>query len=205
MATALRTQAPLRAALQEFGRLDGHTWPVSDEPARAHHLAAADLIRRDAALQGLLTGEAMLLSTDGPVERAVVLAGHWAWLLTLPARATWMLARVIPDVHPTNVSFVAGPRGLPEVALFATDRYACLAGSAATACDDALVFASPHTLNAWWLGRVLDAHLEPLMSTLQRATGAAHSDLQRAVAGGFAAARDAVAHTLQLCRPCGGT
>lgn len=202
MPTLQRAANPLRVALQEFGRLDGHAWPVADAtagPAGPSVVAADTLLHSDAAISRVVAGSTRLLSVDDPDESASVVAAHWAWLLTMPARAAWTLARVVPDVHPTNVRFVTGPTGVPEVMFFASDRYACLAGSPASSCAEALVFATTQTLNAWWLGRVLDAHLEPLMTTLHRITGTNRSRLQQSVAAGFAAARDAVANTLCLC------
>jgi hypothetical protein len=90
---------------------------------------------------------------------------------------------------------------LPELALFTTGRYGCEASTPAARCADAVVFASACTLNQWWLGRVLDAHLEPLMKTLHGIANVPLDLLQRAVAEGFAAARDAVATTLDVSAP----
>lgn len=196
---SVATTSPLRSALARFSALDAHAWPVTAERGAPAQLAAYDVLRDDDALGSLLHDVTALYAVADRAEAATVLAAHWSWLLSLPARAAWSVGGIVPDVHPVHVAFTRDDQGVPAMALLTSDHYGCVADGPAAYADGAIVFATTRTLNAWWLGRVLDMHLEPLMTRLQKVSGATRQSLQQAVADGFAAARDAVRGTMQ-CR-----
>lgn len=183
---------PVRQALRQFEALDARVSPVSVLSAAHSEISASAALHSDEVMSGLVARVARLSSVND-TDAAAVLAAQWSWLVSLPARAAWAISRVVPDVHPSNVAFVPDEDGVPSVALLKSDRYGCLASEPVARGNDAVVFATAQTLNAWWLGRVLDTHLDPMMRRLQRVSGASRDCLQQSVASGFVSARDAVA------------
>src|SRR5687767_3200694 len=138
------TDNPVRAALAEFESLDGQLAPVTPMTGVLGELPADEALHSDAVMAALVAGVRRVAGSDDQ-DAAAVLAAHWSWLVSLPARAVWAISRVVPDVHPANVAFLLDEYGVPQVALLKRHRFGCLAGDPVAGAADALVFATPET------------------------------------------------------------
>lgn len=139
---------------------------LGDDPPGDGWLDCAGAARDERVLDGLLEDVGAVYDTDRRDIMGTRVIEIWTWMVAAPAAATLLTARRLPDLRAANV--------LIDPTLYAValrrPTVAVLPGDPAAGHPDARVVADEAALAAELNRALADAHLAPLVATLNRMT-----------------------------------